>query len=284
MSLLQKLENSYLGLLRVVVIVAASILLLVAVVMGALSVQGMLPASEHKMESVSVDPKDVLAQVAPDEKKTTQADEKKAPKADPKKDTRHSSDYEKIFATVHLFVTTYSKNTLKIDKEPLFEYLDKKSDVYGSDDLKSTYIAGLAGALNASLLDKRVIARVEKPATAPVKQVPAPAPDPQQDMTQADGTDVAVQAAPAIVETAFKESPFLVVDAVVDTYTTMFNQKLVDAKEKRDAKAMEQMEAKAGATMKAYIAAGVFGAFLLVIFLSIAIRIERNLKVIADKP
>ena len=284
MSLLQRLENSYLGLLRVVVIVAASILLIVAIVMAAMSVQGMLPASEHKIESVSVDPKDVLAQVAPDEKKTAQADQKKATNAEPTKDTRHSADYEKIFATVHLFVTTYSRNTLKIDKGPLFDYLDKKSDMYGSDELKSTYIAGLAGALNASLLDKRVIARVEKPATAPVKQVNAPAPDAQQDATQADGTDVAVQAAPAIVETAFKESPFLVVDEVVDTYTKMFNQKLVDAKEKRDAKEMEQLQAKAGSTMKMYVAAGVFGIFLLVIFLSIVIRIERNLKVIADKP
>lgn len=283
MSIIEKLENSYLGLLRGVVIVAASILLLVAVVMGAMSLRGMLPASEQKTESVSVDPKDVLAQVAPDEQNTVPADEKKATKADQTKAARHPEDYEKIFAAVHSFVTTYSKNTLKIEREPLFQYLDKKSDVYGSEDLKSSYIGGLVGALNASLQDKRVIARVEKPATAPVKRINSPAPEAPQDTTPAEGTEEAVQAPPAVVETAFKESPFVIVDAVVDTYTKMFNQKLVDAKEKKDAQAIEEMNAKASSATKMYFAAGTFGIFLLVVFLSIVIRIERNLRVIADK-
>jgi hypothetical protein len=43
------------------------------------------------------------------------------------------------------------------------------------------------------------------------------------------------------------------------------------------------MEAKLGSTMRMYIAAGLFGAFLVVIFLTIAIRIERNLREIAAR-
>jgi hypothetical protein len=46
----------------------------------------------------------------------------------------------------------------------------------------------------------------------------------------------------------------------------------------------EEMAAKAGSTIKMYVAAGLFGVFLLIIFVSIAIRIERNLRVIADRP
>jgi hypothetical protein len=43
------------------------------------------------------------------------------------------------------------------------------------------------------------------------------------------------------------------------------------------------MAAKVSATTRMYIAAGLFGTFLLVIFLTIAIRIERNLRDIAAR-
>jgi hypothetical protein len=44
------------------------------------------------------------------------------------------------------------------------------------------------------------------------------------------------------------------------------------------------METKANAMTRMYIAGGMFGTFLLVIFLTIAIRIERNMREIAARP
>jgi hypothetical protein len=282
MSIIQKLENSYLEILRVVVIIAASFLLLGAVVLGAMSLKGMLPASAVKAEIVPVDPKDVLAKVAPDEKKAAPADAPNVEKSDERKGSSRAPEYEKIFTTVNLFVTKYSKDTLHVSKDSLFQFLDTKSNAYGSGDVKSKYVMGLAAAIDASLQDKRVISRVEKPAAA-AKQV-APAPAPQQDGTQNDEAIEPVQVAPVIVEKAYKESPLAVVEEVVETYTQMFDQTLEQAKEAQNAQQMEQMAAKANSTMRMYVAAGVFGIFLLVIFLSIVIRIERNLRTIASKP
>lgn len=293
MSIIQKLEDSYLGILRVVVIVAASLLLVGAVVMGLMSLKGMLPASHQQADIERVDPADVLAKVVPDEKAATQPDAHKAAKGDEKKARAHGPQYDKIQASTSAFVTKYSKATLSINKDPLFRFLDAKSDAYDTDDLKLKYIDGLAAAMDATLLDARVIARVEKPVTA-AKRVPPPAPAPEPEPMQAqDGTtdgeavepvQQAVQPPTAIIEDAYKESPVAVVEEVIATYTEMFNKKIEQAAQARNEKLAEQAQAKASSAMKLYVAGGVFGVFLLVIFLSIVIRIERNLRAIALKP
>jgi hypothetical protein len=295
MSIIQKLEDSYHGILRVVVIVTATLLLVGAVVFGVMSLKGMLPASQGHAAVEKVDPKDVLAKMAPSERASTQADgPKEEQTADEKK--VHGPGYDKIFASSSAFVTKYSKGTQSINKDSLFKFLDTKSDVYDTDDLKSGYIDGLAAAMESSLLDARVVARVYLPA-APAKPVrpvpvpvapPAPAPDQEQnpDAEAAPAVEAVepVAEAPAVVEKAYKESPVAVVEEVITVYTDMFNQKIEKADEASKEKQMAQAEAKANSTMRMTIAGGVFGLFLLVIFLSIVIRIERNLRTIAAKP
>ena len=284
MSIIQKLENSYVAILRVVVIVVATVLLVVAAVMGVMSLKGMLPASQDKVEMGSVDPKEVLAEVAPGEKRATptatQPDQVKT-KANP-----YQADYEKAYAAVAPFVKKTSRNTVEIDKSRFFEILDHSVAEYEDDEVKANYISGLAAAFNASLGDKRLIARVEKPLSAKPRTVAAPVPAPAP--VQMDGEEQVVEQPiaapePVVEEEPYKESPLVVVDEVLTAYNKMFNQKLAEAKEKQGAAAVEHMEAKIGATMRMYIAAGLFGAFLLVIFLTIAIRIERNLRQIASR-
>jgi hypothetical protein len=294
MSIIQKLEDSYHGILRVVVIVTATLLLVGAVVFGVMSLKGMLPNSQEHAAIEKVDPKDVLAKMAPDERASPQADGPKEEQADEKK--VHGPGYDKIFASSSAFVTKYSKGTQSINKESLFKFLDTKSDAYDADDLKSGYIDGLAAAMESSLLDARVIARVYLPA-APAKPVrpapvpvaaPAPAPDQEQnpDAEAAPAVEAVepVPEAPVVAEKAYKESPVTVVEEVIAVYTEMFNQKIAKADEASKEKQMAQAEAKANSTMRMTIAGGVFGLFLLVIFLSIVIRIERNLRTIAAKP
>ena len=292
MSIIQKLEDSYLGILRVVVIVAASLLLAGAVVMGLMSLKGMLPGSHQQADIERVDPADVLAKVVPGDKAATQPDARKAAKGDEKKARAHGPQYDKILASTSAFVTKYSKATLSINKDPLFRFLDAKSDAYDTDDLKLKYIDGLATAMEATLLDARVIARVEKPLTAAKRLPPPPPPAPEPaavpegapDGETVEPVQQAVQQPAPVVEDAFKESPVDLVEEVIATYTEMFNKKIAQAAQARDEKVAEQAQAKASSAMKMYVAGGVFGIFLLVIFLSIVIRIESNLRTIALKP
>lgn len=281
--MIQKLENSYVAILRVVVIVAATILLVVAAVMGAMSVKGMLPASQEKVEMGSVDPKDVLAEVALDEKRTA-PDAGQHAEPDQAKVNPYLADYEKAYAVVASFVNKTSKNTLVLNKARFVGILDHNVAEYGADEVKAKYASGLAAAFSASLADKRLIARVEKPLA--IKPIPVVAPVPAP--AQVNGEEPVIEqpvAAPEPVaeEKAYKESPFVVVDEVLTAYNRMFNQKLAEAREKQVAAAAEHMEAKVSATTRMYIAAGLFGTFLLVIFLTIAIRIERNLREIAAR-
>ena len=157
---------------------------------------------------------------------------------------------------------------------------------FEADEVKAKYASGLAATFIASLGDKRLIARVEKPVAIKARPIVAPVPAPAPD--QVDGEEPLMEQAvdapqPVVEEKPYKESPFLVVDEVLTAYNTMFNRKLAEATEKQGAAAAEHMEAKASATMRMYVASGLFGTFLLVIFLTIAIRIERNLRDIAAR-
>ncbi len=280
MSLIQKLENSYVAILRVVVILVATILLIVAVVLVAMSLKGMLPASQGKIEMGLVDPKDVLAEVTPGEKRSApDAAKPDQPKANP-----YLADYEKAYAVVDAFVNKTSKNTLKIEKPRFFDFLDQNIAHYDDDAIKAKFAAGLAGAFTVSLADTRLIARVEKPLAIKPPAVVAPV----VAAIPVDGQELVIEQpfaapAPVVEESLYNESPFVIVDEVMKAYRKMFNQKLTEAMEKQNAAAAEASESKASATMRMYVAGGLFGTFLLVIFLTVAIRIERNLREIAGR-
>lgn len=285
MSIIQKLENSYVAILRVVVIVVATALLVVAAVMGVMSLKGMLPASSDKIEMGAVDPKDVLAQVVPGEKGAAADAGDHAAQPEKATGNPHAADYDKAYAAVAPFVSKTSKDTLQLDKSRFFGVLDQQVAEFDADDVKAKYAAGLAAAFSTSLTDPRLIARVEKPLAVKPRPAPAPVADPAP--VQVDGEPVIEQPVatpePVVEEKAFKESPFVIIDEVLTAYNKMFNQKLAEASEKQEAAATGHMEATAKATMRMSIAAGLFGAFLLVIFLTIAIRIERNLRDIAAR-
>jgi hypothetical protein len=284
MSIIQKLENSYVAMLRVVVIVVATILLVVAAVMGVMSLKGMLPASQEKIEMGSVDPKDVLAEVAPGEKRAVPDAGQNAAEPGQAKANPYLADYEKAYAAVAPFVANTSKHTLELDKASFFGILDQNVAKYEADEVKAKYASGLATAFSASLADKRLIARVEKPLNTKPRPVVAPAPAPVQVNGEEPVVEQPVSAPePLVEEKPYKESPFAVANEVLTAYNKMFNQMLAEARDKQNAAAVEHMEAKVNATTRMYVAAGLFGTFLLVIFLTIAIRIERNLRDIAAR-
>jgi hypothetical protein len=108
-----------------------------------------------------------------------------------------------------------------------------------------------------------------------------------EDGEQSDGSNEpapAIPAPPVIPDKPFKESPIGVLGEIIDAYSAIFDSNLNEPKDKQSQKLQEQMADKAASTMQMYVAAGLFRVFLLVVFLSIVIRIERNLREIASKP
>jgi len=288
MSIIQKLENTYVAILRVVVIAVATILLVVAAILGVAALKDMLHTPQEHIEPGSVDTKDVLADINPAERLTPDATQAASREQASEKANPYAADYEKAYAAVAAFVDKTSRSTLKLDKLHFFKAMDENLNEYDSDAVKANYISGLAEVFKNSLTDKRLIARVEKPVTArkaPAAPVPVAAPEPSDGEEGLDPSAEQMAAAPepVVEEQPFKESPYAVVNDVLNAYNKMFKRNLADALERQNAAATEHMIAKASASTRMYVAAGIFGTFLLVIFLMIAIRIERNLKEIAAR-
>ncbi|MDF0377893.1 hypothetical protein [Methylophilus sp. YYY-1] len=83
---------------------------------------------------------------------------------------------------------------------------------------------------------------------------------------------------PQITKMAKNQAPVDIVEKVMDSYSTEFAAQIEE--EKQNAIYEQQLYAarKAEAIQSLYIAAGAFGTFLMIVFISIIIRIERNLR------
>lgn len=268
MSIIQKLENSYLAILRVVVIAASSLLLIASIALAGWSVKGVLPAAESKIETVSVDPRDVLEQVAPEEKKLAQAHERSASDNHAVKaaNAAQQAAYEKIYTLAFTFIGKFGGNVQTINKNGFFEYLDTKINGYDSDEVRAQYLSGLTGVMDSSFKSLRVTAIAGSPMLAPAPE-------------QSGETTGAELAMPMV-----NDKPINMVGSIINNYSQLFSKKLAAAKEKQEERAAEIRNKKATALTQLYVAAGLFGFFLLVVFLSIVIKIERNLRLIAGKP
>ena len=89
---------------------------------------------------------------------------------------------------------------------------------------------------------------------------------------------------PAVLKTASPEEPFRVVDKVLDGYKERFNGQIETVEAKNAEAQQKYLGEKAESQMSLYYAAAAFGAFLLIVFLSITIKIERNLRLLENLP
>ena len=87
-----------------------------------------------------------------------------------------------------------------------------------------------------------------------------------------------VLADPAIVQFAKSHKPSDVVESAIESYTREFNQQVKATQAKNDAAQAKYLAEQRGAQQSLYAAAAGFGIFLLIVFLSIVIKIERNLR------
>ena len=92
------------------------------------------------------------------------------------------------------------------------------------------------------------------------------------------GNLAAVLADPAIVSFAKSHTPGQAVETVIDSYTNEFKQKAKELQAKNDEAQATYLAEQASAKQSLYAAAAGFGIFLLIVFLSLIIKIERNLR------
>lgn len=88
----------------------------------------------------------------------------------------------------------------------------------------------------------------------------------------------------SVNNTAQTTSPVDVVNKALDIFTEKFNEQIAKGNDEYIAKQRKFVEGKAEGMQSLYVASGAFVAFLMIVFLSIIIRIERNLRHLENKP
>ena len=81
-----------------------------------------------------------------------------------------------------------------------------------------------------------------------------------------------------IIVFAKQNSPLQTVNRILGTFVEQFDEQIGKSDADNVARQQQHLEKKAEGQQNIYLAAGSFGAFLMIVFLSIIIRIERNLR------
>ena len=89
---------------------------------------------------------------------------------------------------------------------------------------------------------------------------------------------------PSVIKTAQTTSTLDIINTALNLFEHNFNEQIQKENEKFAVKQREYIEKKTEGMQSLYVAAGAFVAFLMIVFLSIIIRIERNLRHLENKP
>ena len=89
---------------------------------------------------------------------------------------------------------------------------------------------------------------------------------------------------PSVIKMAQTTSALDVINTALNIFTQNFSKQIEEENAKFATKQQEYIEKKAEGMQSLYVAAGAFVSFLMIVFLSIIIRIERNLRHLENKP
>ena len=238
--MLQKLENTYLAILRFLVIAVASVLLVAVVILGFNSFKAIQFEPVAKEITPQVSEQELIKGII--EKPISQATEP----VDGKSDTPAATDpnmafYERAANAVVTFVSNHPDKGESVEKANVIEITKKRANSLYDPKLVSAFAKGFADSIEKTLADK------------------------------------------SVNNAAQSTSPLDVVNKALNLFTQKFNAQIEKANAEHAAKQREYVEKKADGMQSLYVAAGAFVAFLLIVFLSIIIRIERNLRHLENK-
>ena len=279
--MINKVENTYLNLLRTIILILASVLLIGSIIAGLIGLFGISSFGSGNVSPEKVSADAVIQEMAPEQPKPANPEPVKenVVAVDP-----FQKDYEKIIDTINDFGKangdTFSNKTEAV------KWVAELANNY-DPDTKAIYVKGLTETVDKAVKSPILINRVKvkplpKSPAAPVKPVAKAPVDPET----GDGTDVPVEqliSEPEIVKPA-QESPIDVGVEVVKRFTADFNANLEAARAENESNQANKMARQASSLMTLYIAGGIFGSFLMIVFFLILVKIERNLRVISEKP
>ncbi|MDE2584708.1 MAG: hypothetical protein KGN39_04860 [Betaproteobacteria bacterium] len=271
MSALQKIEETYLGILRLVIIAVASLLLVASVVIGLLAFSGLNGGSRTQDFETGVKADEVINKVGAEKKKETkQLPQGKKQGGDLVVADPNDRYYVRTAEAVIKFADKYAPGYFQISKDRLVNVSKNAAEQYRDTKTSTEFASGLAETMEKAMSSPVIIKRVEKPKTGS-----SPKPAAEQQEPSADEV---------VADVPFNESPLDIAQEIFETYKTLFAEREAEKVAAKERQIAEELERKATAQTQLYIAAGAFASFLFLVFISIVVKIERNLRDITLQP
>jgi hypothetical protein len=244
--MLQKLENAYLAILRMTVIIVSGILLVGVIVFGLGSLEYFNNSPNDKIKSPKINSETIIKKITatenvPTESVSAGSDSKVAEPSKDQNEKLYISIAKKIKEFIdHAYDFKYPQTAEEYEKDlkMLVDHIRKisESGPGRSNELALAYATKLSLATNQILSDKK------------------------------------------IEEIAINSDPLNFVDKFLDAFTEEFNRQFHAEQDRIQKEQQEYIQTKAKSINNLYIAAASFGIFIIVVFLSIFIKIERNLR------
>ncbi|MCE2722104.1 MAG: hypothetical protein ACK5DL_12685 [Burkholderiales bacterium] len=250
MTMLQRIENTYLAILRLVVVGASGLLLVSAIVFAIKSA----PLLEDPVESTAplkaVSP-DLMIDLLTKKEPTASAQKTAKSQGGPEIDERLVT---KVAEALTKFVSEQSAGSVSLKTEKVREIIRSDAQAQSTSQLKVEYLNALAATVEKALAHPSVLSLMKSPTGA--------------GPSSADSAESSEKQHPAVR---------LVVD-LLGKFNQAFNAAVeTQARETQQAQ-LDHQKARLRAMTNSYTAGACFGAFLLIVFLSVFLKIERNLR------
>lgn len=237
--MLQKIENTFLSILRFVVLAAAAVSLLGFAISGIGSLKLVGGEPEQKPLAINISGEKLINSVlnkeeasAPQSAPSSQARTRPAPTQD---------DYGKIVKAIDRYVTTIAGKPADISREKVIEVVNERAHTITDENLRREYIVGMGKALEQALGNKTLIEHAKK-----------------------------------------SPYPYVFIDKAMEAYTDQFNSQVAEADRVNTEAKNKYLADREDGLRSLYYTGACFGTFLMIVFLSIIIKIERNLRYLAN--
>lgn len=258
MTMLQKLENAYLSILRFTVILIAGLLLMCAAFFTMNGLPAIMAAPTANIETPQITADEIIARMPADkQKKTSELSPSATATKAGKSESADEVHLEKIISIILKFVREKANGTVELDASFVKEVIRNSAKEQDSPELATAYLKILSDIIEPTLYSPKVKTMLQTPTSNQAADTQAADPNEQN----------------AVVR---------VINKLLSQYRDNFEASLNEQRKKNAAAIERHAKAQANALISLYAAFGSFATFMLVVFMSIFIKIERNLRPIAS--
>ena len=239
--MVQKLEIIFLNILRLVVLISATIALLV--VLGGLfmGVKGILPGGSDKEANPSISHSSILEKFKQEEPKQvsdsySSSTENSSSSSIVEPEDPNIKYYTRTADAMITYIQKASEGRESVEKDRLIPILKNIAKEQKSNSLVTKYMSSLADSSEKILTNQ------------------------------------------IMIDAAKSSSAITVVQKFIETYTKEFNEQIEETENENERRRYKNNSDQENAKYYFMVGGGAFLAFLFIVFLSIIIKIERNLR------